>query len=38
MRFGEPAYTGASVSHLHASIISPDIHAQNRKPILTRVA
>ena len=37
IRFGEPAYTGASVTHLHANLISPDIAKKNRQPIMTRV-
>lgn len=37
LRFGDTAYTGASVAHLHANLISPDIRRQNRKPILARV-
>lgn len=37
LRFGDTAYTGASVTHLHANIISPDIRKKNRKPIFTRV-
>ena len=34
MRFGEPAYTGASVRHLHAHLISPDIKRKSQKPVL----
>ena len=37
MRFGNTAYTGASVSHLHANLISPDTDNLNREPILARV-
>ena len=37
MRFGKTAYTGASVAHLHANVISPDIRKKNRKPIIARV-
>jgi len=37
MRFGDTSYTGASVSHLHANLISPDIRKKNRAPIMTRV-
>ncbi len=37
LRFGDTAYTGASVTHLHANLISPDISKKNRKPIFTRV-
>ncbi len=37
MRFGNALYTGASVAHLHANVISPDTRKKNRKPILARV-
>ncbi|MFY9462940.1 MAG: HIT domain-containing protein [Candidatus Sungiibacteriota bacterium] len=37
LRFGDTAYTGASVTHLHANLISPDIRRKNRTPIFTRV-
>jgi diadenosine tetraphosphate (Ap4A) HIT family hydrolase len=37
MRFGDTRYTGASVRHLHANLISPDGEAGDRKPIMTRV-
>lgn len=37
VRFGNTAYTGASVSHLHANLISPDIDGENREPIMARV-
>lgn len=37
MRFGDTRYTGASVSHLHANLVSPDGENPDRKPILTRV-
>ena len=37
MRFGETAYTGASVAHLHAVVISPDVDDENRAPIMARV-
>ena len=37
MRFGNTAYTGASVSHLHANLISPDGEDKNRKPIVARL-
>ena len=37
MRFGDPAATGASVAHLHANLISPDLRQKNREPILARV-
>lgn len=37
LRFGDTARTGASVSHLHAQLVSPDGEDENRKPILIRV-
>ena len=37
MRFGDTAHTGASVSHLHANLVSPDAEDKNRKPIIVRV-
>jgi diadenosine tetraphosphate (Ap4A) HIT family hydrolase len=37
MRFGDTDYTGATVSHLHANLISPDTEDKNRKPIIARV-
>ncbi len=37
MRFGDTSYTGASVTHLHANIISPDVDDKNRGPIIARV-
>jgi ATP adenylyltransferase len=37
MRFGDTRYTGATVRHLHANLISPDVENPNRKPIITRV-
>lgn len=37
LRFGAAAYTGASVSHLHANFISPDGENKERKPIITRI-
>jgi ATP adenylyltransferase len=36
MRFGDTAYTGASVTHLHANLISSSGDA-DRKPILARI-
>lgn len=36
MRFGETAYTGASVSHLHAQLVSGN-EDESSPPILTRV-
>lgn len=37
MRFGDTAHTGASVTHLHANLVSPDIENPNREPIFARV-
>lgn len=37
LRFGETEYTGASVRHLHANLISPDVENPKRKPIVTRI-
>lgn len=37
LRFGDTAYTGASVSHLHANFVSPDGENKDRKPILARM-
>ena len=37
MRFGDTRYTGASVRHLHANLVSPDGENPDRKPIMTRV-
>ena len=37
MRFGDTAYTGASVSHLHLNIVSADGEDKERKPIVARV-
>lgn len=37
IRFGDTSHTGASVTHLHANLISPDTRRKNRKPILARV-
>ena len=37
IRFGNTSYTGATVTHLHANLISPDITKKPRKPIFTRV-
>lgn len=37
MRFGNTACTGASVSHLHANIVSGDLDNKDRKPIVTRI-
>ncbi|MEX2436773.1 MAG: hypothetical protein WD471_01255 [Candidatus Paceibacterota bacterium] len=35
MRFGDTNFNGASVSHLHAQLVTP--HKNNEKPILTRI-
>jgi ATP adenylyltransferase len=37
LRFGDTAYTGASVSHLHAQLVSPDGEKKDRKPIRARI-
>ena len=37
MRFGDTRYTGASVSHLHVNLVSPDGEDKNRKPIVARI-
>jgi ATP adenylyltransferase len=37
MRFGDTRYTGASVSHLHANLVSPDGEDKERKPIIARI-
>lgn len=37
MRFGDTRYTGASVAHLHANLISPDGEIKDRKPIIARI-
>ncbi|MEK7099085.1 MAG: HIT domain-containing protein [Patescibacteria group bacterium] len=37
MRFGDTVYTGASVAHLHAQIISKDMTEKNPNPVLFRV-
>lgn len=37
MRFGETSHTGASVSHLHANLVSPDIKRKGREPIMFRI-
>lgn len=37
MRFGNTDYTGATVTHLHANVITPDVDNPDRKPILARV-
>lgn len=37
MRFGNTAHTGASVSHLHANLISPNTENENREPIIARI-
>ena len=37
VRFGDTIYTGASVSHFHANLISPDAEDKNREPIVARI-
>ena len=37
MRFGDTRYTGASVNHLHANLVSPDGEDGDRKPIVARI-
>jgi ATP adenylyltransferase len=37
MRFGDTRYTGATVSHLHANLVSSDGENKDRKPIVARV-
>lgn len=37
MRFGDTNYTGASVSHLHANLVSPDVDKPDRKPVIARI-
>jgi len=37
MRFGNTAYTGATVSHLHANLVSPPGEDKDRKPIIARI-
>ena len=37
MRFGDTNYTGASVTYLHANLVSPDRDNPNREPIMARV-
>jgi diadenosine tetraphosphate (Ap4A) HIT family hydrolase len=37
MRFGDTRYTGASVAHLHANLVSPNGEEKNRKPIIARI-
>ncbi len=37
MRFGDTNCTGASVTHLHASLVSGDGDQKDREPVLTRV-
>jgi len=37
LRFGDTRYTGASVQHLHANLVSPDETNKDRKPILARI-
>ena len=37
MRFGDTQYTGATVSHLHAHIVSRDLNTNSKNPILARL-
>jgi|SRR3989344_2821293 len=37
MRFGDTHYTGASVAHLHAQLVSSNPDKENYEPILTRI-
>jgi len=37
MRFGETKYTGASVTHLHAHLVSSDPDKEGYEPVITRV-
>lgn len=37
MRFGDTAHTGASVCHLHAHLVVPDVKNKKRKPIIARI-
>jgi ATP adenylyltransferase len=37
LRFGDTGYTGASVAHLHANLVSADGEDAARKPITTRI-
>jgi diadenosine tetraphosphate (Ap4A) HIT family hydrolase len=37
LRFGDTSYTGASVIHLHANLISSDMSNKDREPIFMRV-
>lgn len=37
VRFGDTSYTGASVTHLHANLVSPDAGNKNREPIFVRI-
>ncbi len=37
MRFGDTRYTGASVTHLHAHLISPNPDAPDYEPVIARV-
>lgn len=38
IRFGDTRYNGASVSHLHAHLISPQSKNPKRSPVLVRIA
>ncbi|MEX1014041.1 MAG: HIT domain-containing protein [Candidatus Paceibacterota bacterium] len=37
IRFGDTKMTGASVSHLHAQLVSPEEEEENKKPIIVRL-
>lgn len=37
MRFGDTKYTGATVNHLHAHIVSRDLDTKSKDPILARL-
>ncbi len=38
MRFGNTTYTGASVSHLHAQLVSSNPDQDGYEPVVTRIA
>lgn len=37
LRFGDTDYTGASVKHLHANLVSPHGEDKDREPIVVRI-
>ena len=37
MRCGDTTHTGATVTHLHAHFVSPDLENPNREPVIIRV-